>query len=93
MLESSLTAKGQSTLPKDVRRALGLATGDRIRYVILEGEVRLLKVQPVSMLTGLLSRTGAASVCLEDMDDAIAQSVAESGQSRSPSTRACWSVD
>ena len=55
MQESTVTMKGQTTLPKDVRLALGLSSGDRVRYVILDGEVRLLKVQPVSGLAGMLS--------------------------------------
>ena len=40
MQESTVTMKGQTTLPKDVRLALGISSGDRVRYVILDGEVR-----------------------------------------------------
>ena len=40
MQESTITTKGQTTLPRTVRTALGLAPGDRVRYVILDGEVR-----------------------------------------------------
>ncbi|PRY23521.1 AbrB family transcriptional regulator [Aliiruegeria haliotis] len=77
MQESTVTMKGQTTLPKDVRRALGLASGDRVRYVILDGEVRLLKVQPVSGLAGLLARPGRKPVSLDEMDEAIAGGAAE----------------
>ncbi len=72
MQESTVTMKGQTTLPKDVRRALGLASGDRVRYVILDGEVRLLKVRPVSDLAGMLHREGRTPVSLDEMDEAIA---------------------
>jgi AbrB family looped-hinge helix DNA binding protein len=72
MQESTVTVKGQTTLPRDVRRALGLESGDRVRYVILDGEVRLLKVRPVSDLAGMLHRPGRKPVSLEEMDDAIA---------------------
>lgn len=72
MQESTVTMKGQTTLPKDVRRALGLASGDRVRYVILDGEVRLLKVRPVSDLAGMLHREGRTPVSLDEMDAAIA---------------------
>jgi AbrB family looped-hinge helix DNA binding protein len=77
MQESTVTVKGQTTLPKDVRRALGLASGDRVRYVILDGEVRLLKVQPVSGLAGLLARPGRKPVSLDEMDEAIASGATE----------------
>ena len=43
MQESTVTIKGQTTLPRDVRAALGLSSGDKVRYVILDGEVRILK--------------------------------------------------
>ena len=78
MQESTVTVKGQTTLPKDVRRALGLVSGDRVRYVILDGEVRLLKVRPVSDLAGMLHREGRTPVSLEEMDEAIAGGAAES---------------
>lgn len=72
MQESTVTVKGQTTLPRDVRRALGLESGDRVRYVILDGEVRLLKVRPVSDLAGMLHRPGLKPVSLDEMDNAIA---------------------
>ena len=77
MQESTVTMKGQTTLPKDVRLALGLSSGDRVRYVILDGEVRLLKVQPVSGLAGMLARPGRKPVSLDEMDEAIAGGAAE----------------
>ncbi len=72
MQESTVTVKGQTTLPRDVRRALGLAGGDKVRYVILDGEVRLLKSRPVNELAGLLARPGRRPVSLDEMEDAIA---------------------
>ena len=77
MQESTVTVKGQTTLPRDVRRALGLESGDRVRYVILDGEVRLLKVRPVSDLAGMLHRPGRKPFSLDEMDDAIAGGASE----------------
>lgn len=77
MKESTVTVKGQTTLPKDVRSALGLASGDRVRYVILEGEVRILKARPVKELQGLLARPGGAVVSLDAMEEAIAAGATE----------------
>lgn len=72
MQESTVTTKGQTTLPRDVRAALGLLSGDKVRYVVLDGEVRLMKVSPVNKLAGLLARSGRKPVSLEEMDAAIA---------------------
>lgn len=74
MSESTVTTKGQTTLPKAVRQALDLEPGDRLRYVILDdGQVRLMRTRPVLGLAGLLRRAGQAAVSLEDMDTAIAE--------------------
>ncbi|MGO4917511.1 AbrB/MazE/SpoVT family DNA-binding domain-containing protein [Pseudogemmobacter sp. W21_MBD1_M6] len=78
MQESTVTVKGQTTLPRDVRAALGLASGDRVRYIILEGEVRILKARSVKELQGMLARPGRKAVSLEAMDDAIAEGAAQS---------------
>ena len=72
MQESTVTTKGQTTLPRDVRHALGLTSGDKVRYVILDGEVRLLKSRSVNELAGLLATPGRKPVSLDEMEDAIA---------------------
>ena len=79
MHESTVTVKGQTTLPKDVRAALGLTSGDRVRYIVLDGEVRILKVRSVKGLRGALARPGQKAVSLEEMDEAIGAGAAESG--------------
>jgi antitoxin PrlF len=76
MLESTVTVKGQTTLPRDVRAALGLASGDRVRYIIIDGEVRILKARSVKELRGLLSRPDQTPVTLESMDEAVARGAA-----------------
>ena len=73
MIQSTLTSKGQTTLPKAVRKALGVSSGDRVRYVIMDnGDVRLLPVRRLSGLFGALAYDGPAAT-LEDMDRAIAE--------------------
>lgn len=34
--------KGQVTIPKDVRKALGVEAGDRVTFVVSQGEVRMI---------------------------------------------------
>ena len=71
MLESRINAKGQTTLPEPVREALSVQAGDRVRYFIQDGEVRIIPVRPIGRLFGSLRRDGPA-VPLEDMERAIA---------------------
>ncbi|TKZ16013.1 AbrB family transcriptional regulator [Shimia litoralis] len=72
MHESTVTVKGQTTLPRDVRAALGLTSGDKVRYLILDGEVRILKARSIKELRGILARSGQKPVSLDEMDEAIA---------------------
>ncbi len=76
MIESSITRKGQTTLPKPVREMLGVQAGDRVRYVISNGEVRLLPVRPIARLFGVLQREGPA-VTVEEMEQAAAVGACE----------------
>ncbi len=76
MVQSAITSKGQTTLPKSVRQALGVKTGDRIRYVILDNEVRILPVRPIGRLFGVLKHEGPP-VRLEDVERAIAEGACE----------------
>jgi len=78
MQESTVTVKGQTTLPRDVRAALGLTSGDKVRYVILDGEVRILKARSVQELRGMLARPDQPPVTLENMDAAIVAGATDS---------------
>ena len=70
MIESAITSKGLTTLPKVVRDALGVQSGDRVRYVIFDDKVRILPVCPVNRLFGVLQHTGPA-VTLDEMEQAV----------------------
>ena len=76
MFESSITVKGQTTLPKAVRDALAVKAGDKVRYVILDEGVLMMPVRPTSRLFGSLKYDGPA-VSLEDMDRGIAEGAVE----------------
>ena len=76
MIESGITSKGQTTLPKAVREALSVQAGDRIRYVIEGSEVRILPVRPIDRLYGALQYDGPP-VTLEDMERAIVDGAAQ----------------
>ena len=75
--ESVVTSKGQTTLPKKVRDALGLQPGDKLRYAVLKNGVWLGKVQPIENLIGALHYDGPP-VSLEDMERGITESAVAS---------------
>ena len=48
MFESSITVKGQTTLPKAVRDSLAVRAGDKVRYVIVDEGVLIMPVRATS---------------------------------------------
>ena len=70
MTESTLTAKGQTTLPKEVRDALGLKPGDKLRYLVIGDEVRLIRPRKAMSLKGALKHKGAP-VSVDEMNAAL----------------------
>ena len=70
VIESRLASDGRTTLPKAVREALAVQPGDRLRYFIADGEVRIRAVRPIQRLYGVLKYDGPP-VTLDDMQRAI----------------------
>ena len=79
MLESTITSKGQTTLPKRVREALGVKPGDKVRYFLDgSGGVRVLRVKSLDEVAGCLSKYyDGPPVSIEEMDEGIADYLAE----------------
>ncbi|MBO0664043.1 type II toxin-antitoxin system PrlF family antitoxin [Jiella sp. MQZ9-1] len=78
--QSKLTAKGQTTIPLEVREHLKLKPGDRIAYVLdSDGGVRLVpKNRSIGELAGILANPRAgAGATLQAMDDAIGDYLAD----------------
>lgn len=73
MVVSTVTSKGQTTLPKSVREALGVVPGDRVHYVILDNnDVRMMPARPLARLFGAFRHEGTPRT-LQDMERAIAE--------------------
>ena len=72
MAASTLTKKGQTTIPLKVRNHLKLRPGDKIEYVIeRDGKVVLTpKTLDVRQLRGMLGRA-RRHLTIEQMDEAI----------------------
>ena len=75
MIESTVTVKGQTTLPKAVRESLAVKAGDKVRYVIVDKGALIMPVRPTDELFRSLEYDGPP-VSLEDMDRAIAEGAA-----------------
>ncbi len=72
-MQSTLTSKGQATIPKAVRDHLHLQPGDRVKFFFNpDGTVAILPILPASALYGML-RSSRPPLSLEEMDAAIAE--------------------
>ena len=77
-MESSLTIKGQATIPKAIRDHLHLEPGDQIKFFIHpDGSVVILPKLPASTLKGMVHSKGQR-VSLHDIESAAVEGAAES---------------
>ena len=69
MSDATLTAKGQTTIPKDIRERLGLEPGDKLTFTALsDGTVVMrAKTRKLLDLAGSLTRTDQPSVGIDQM--------------------------
>lgn len=78
-MHTTLTSKGQMTLPAAVRSQLGLEAGDQLSVTVLDAETIVLKrraSRSVATLRGLLPRP-AKALTLQQMDDGVAAHLAQ----------------
>ena len=83
MPTSTLTSRGQTTIPKPIREALGLQPGDRVEFLVEDGQVVLRRATAdITELDGMLGRSDQDPVSLDEMNEAI-QRGAQAGAARS----------
>jgi AbrB family looped-hinge helix DNA binding protein len=75
--QSTVTSKGQTTIPKDVRDALGLVDGTRIEWIVTDGN---LTIRPRTLravdLAGFLGKPpNGRHLTIEEMNNAIGEAV------------------
>lgn len=64
---AKVMAKGQVTIPKDVREVLGVTSGDRISFIVESGTVRIVNSAVYAMqmlqneMTGEMETSGLTS--------------------------------
>jgi antitoxin PrlF len=84
MPTSTLTNKGQITVPKSIREHLHVAEGDQLDFAIAaNGDVIMHRITgSVSALAGLLHQPSRKAVSLEEMDNAIVGAVLDKAGTR-----------
>lgn len=79
MATSTLTSKGQVTIPKEIRERLGLKEGDRLAIELDEQGRVVLRPEPrdpLGRLPGLLRHLSPERpATIEEMDEAIGREV------------------
>jgi antitoxin PrlF len=71
-MESAITVKGQTTIPKAIREHLGLKPGDRVKFFVHpDGSVVLLPKLPASALRGIVKSRHKRPVTIEEMGEAV----------------------
>ena len=76
-MESSITVKGQATIPKPIREHLRLKPGDRVKFFIHpDGSVVLLPKLPASALRRIIKTKRRRPVSTAEMTEAVAESAA-----------------
>lgn len=81
VFDSTLTTKGQTTIPVEVREMLKLKPGDKIRYVVNGDRVYLrVKNKKAADLAGILHDPNRKPASIEEFDRAIGDQLAEDDQ-------------
>jgi AbrB family looped-hinge helix DNA binding protein len=76
-MESALSIKGQTTIPKTIREHLRLKPGDRVKFFVHpDGSVVILPKMPTSTLRGVASSLRRRPATLEEMHKAVAAGAA-----------------
>jgi antitoxin PrlF len=67
---TTMTTKGQVTVPREIRDRLGLKSGDKMAFTLLsDGTVVMRpKTRRLADLAGSLTRPGQPTVAVEDMN-------------------------
>ena len=67
--EATLTSKGQTTIPKEIRDSLSMKAGDRMTFTLMpDGTVVMrVKTKSVTELAGILHKKGRKPVPVEQL--------------------------
>lgn len=79
MPSSTISSKGQITLPKPIRDALQVDTGDRVLFIVREDGIVELRPETVDILdlVGILIPPRGQTATVDQMKDAIRKASAK----------------
>ena len=77
MSTATLTSKGQTTIPKDIRDGLSLEPGDKLDFHLLSNASATLRVRRGSLddFIGILHVPGRKAMTVDDVKTAIAKTL------------------
>jgi len=82
MLHSTVTSKGQTTIPGEIRKALRIKPGDRLEYVV-RGDRATIRVHPgTRSLKGALASKRGKGMSFAQIREAAAESTRDREGSR-----------
>ncbi|HEY6986613.1 MAG TPA: AbrB/MazE/SpoVT family DNA-binding domain-containing protein [Rhodanobacteraceae bacterium] len=69
MADATVTSQGQITIPVEIRRAMNLKPGDRVRFTVLANGTTIMRAKNRSLrsLVGSLKPADGSVVPVEDM--------------------------
>lgn len=67
--DATLTSKGQTTIPKEIRDELGIKPGDRMTFTLMPDSTVIMRVKnkKLSDLAGVLHKKGRKPVPVEEL--------------------------
>jgi AbrB family looped-hinge helix DNA binding protein len=70
MSHSTLTSKGQTTIPQEIREAVGLQTGAKLNWSVTPNGVLIVraKTQSIESLAGSLKTQDSKKISIQDMN-------------------------
>lgn len=83
--ETKILEKGRLTIPRDLRARLGLNKGDKVRFHLREGKIRLivprLEEDLVERTRGVLKGV-EPELTVEELEDALLKAVASKAKTK-----------
>ena len=67
--DATLTSKGQTTIPKEIRESLGMKAGDRMTFTLMPDGTVVMRVKNKSItdLAGMLFKKGRKRIPIDQL--------------------------
>ena len=67
--DATLTSKGQTTIPKEIRDSLGMKPGDRMTFTLMPDATVVMRVKSKSVteLAGMLQKKGRKPIPVQQL--------------------------